>query len=178
MFWIYYHGLRKFGILDTAETVHWWNPPQLEGPTTYAKHCASEGNAGEYICQCRCHTELILHERSKPEAPVLKERIMSNRVKPPYMTKYGGGTALGLVINGHSMEEVIFIHSYNTSLCLCFLPRTITLFKCGVGPVTSDMGERLLTTMWKSKNGGRVSRGEDSRHYLKPVSPYRIGYHM
>jgi len=33
--------IKKFGILDTAGTVHWWNPLQLEGPTTYAKLCAS-----------------------------------------------------------------------------------------------------------------------------------------
>ncbi|KAL9326692.1 hypothetical protein ACSQ67_007337 [Phaseolus vulgaris] len=78
---------------------------------------SAEGNAGEYICQCRCHTELILHERSKSEAPVLRKRIMLNRVKPPYMTKYEGGTALGLVINGHSMVEVIFIHR-TTPVCV------------------------------------------------------------
>lgn len=34
-FWIYYHVLRKFGILDTVQTVYWWNPLQLEGPTKY-----------------------------------------------------------------------------------------------------------------------------------------------
>lgn len=48
-FWIYYHVLRKFGILDTVQTVYWWNPLQLEGPTRYTVHCVTGNLPSEYL---------------------------------------------------------------------------------------------------------------------------------